>query len=111
MRVILCGFLFEPKVVTEGGREVNAKAEMRSAVKFGEFIESDLSKSLEFLKIAVNDRCAGNVTAAKRGELSAHRAYHEALYLFRVLRPHLSQAGVGRLVIRIREIENAMQED
>ena len=82
----------------------------KGAVDFGEFVENELRKSLDFLGIAVNDRSAGNVAAADGEELSAHRAYHEALYLFRVLRPRISHAGVRRLAIRIRETKSAMQE-
>jgi hypothetical protein len=98
------------KVGTEGGRTVNAKGETRRALNLGEFIENELSKSFGFLRLALNDRSAGDVTSAERGELSAQRAYHEALYLFKVLRPHISQAGARRLAIRIREVESAMQE-
>ena len=89
---------------------MKAKGGARSAVDFAEFVENELSKSLDFLGIAVNDRSAGNVAAANSEELSAHRAYHEALYLLRVLRPRISHAEVRRLAIRIREIKIAMQE-
>jgi hypothetical protein len=79
------------------------------SVDFGQFVENELSKSLNFLRVAVDDRSAGNVTAARREELAAHRAYHEALYLFTLLRSRISGARTRRVAIRIREIERAMQ--
>jgi hypothetical protein len=88
---------------------VNANSGTRSAVDPGEFVESELIRTLGFLSLAVNDRRAGNMAAGNRKELSAHRAYQEALYLFRVLRPDICQTGARRLAIRIREIGNAMR--
>ena len=58
--------------------------------------------------VGVNDWSAGNVAAANREELSAHRAYQEARYLFRVLRDPICQTGARRLAIRIKKFGNAM---
>lgn len=99
----------EFRVVTQGGREVNTNVETKGAIDFAEFVENELSKGLDFLSIAVDDGSAGNVTATRREELAAHRAYHEALYLFTVLRSRISQARARRLAIRILEFERAMQ--
>jgi hypothetical protein len=74
-----------------------------------EFVDIGLNTTLAFLVVARKDRCAGNVMAASREELGAHRAYQEALHLFRVLRPRICQTGVRRLAIRIKEIGNAMR--
>jgi hypothetical protein len=87
---------------------VNVRTVTGSAIDFGEFVESELGKSQDFLSIAVTARSAGNVAAANRAELSALRAYEEALYLFSVLRRHISQAGARRLAIRIKKIGKAM---
>jgi hypothetical protein len=78
-------------------------------VNLEEFVDIGLSKTLTFLVVARKDRRAGNVTAASREELGAHRAYQEALHLFRVLRPHICQTGARRLAIRIKEIGNSMR--
>jgi hypothetical protein len=78
-------------------------------VDFGQFIENAVSKSLDFLRVAVNDRSAGDLTAARREELAAHRAYQEALYLSTLLRSRISDARARRVAVRIREIEIAMQ--
>jgi hypothetical protein len=81
---------------------------MRSAVDLEELVNIELSRSRGFLTIAMNDRSAGNVASAGRAELSAHRAYQQALHLFRVLRRHICQTGARRLALRIKEIDNAM---
>jgi hypothetical protein len=80
-----------------------------NAVNLEEFVDIGLSTTLAFLVVVRNDRRAGNVTAASREELGAHRAYQEALHLFRVLRPHICQTGARRLAIRIKAIGNAMR--
>ncbi|HEV2380934.1 MAG TPA: hypothetical protein VG206_14230 [Terriglobia bacterium] len=95
-------------VVTQGGREVRTKGETRRVIDFAEFVETELSKSLGFLSIALNDRSAGDVTAAKRDELAAYRAFHDAVYLFTVLRSRISEARARRLAVRIREFERAV---
>jgi hypothetical protein len=87
---------------------VDVNGEVTNPVDLEEFVKIELRRSLGFLIAAMNDRSAGNVAAANHEELSAHRAYQEALYLFRVLRSHLCQAGARRLSIRIKEIGNAM---
>lgn len=87
---------------------MNVKGGTRSAVDLGEFVENELNRSLGFLSVAVKNECAGNVAAANREELCAHRAYHEALYLFRVLRRHICRTGAQRLAIRIKKVGNAM---
>ena len=79
-----------------------------NAVSLEEFVDSELSTTLTFLVSAREDRHSGNVTAANRSELSAHRAYQGALYLFRVLRPSICQTGARRLALKIKEIGNAM---
>ena len=80
------------------------------AANLEEFIDIQLRAALTFLVAARDDRSAGNVAAANREELSAHRAYQEALHLFRVLRRRICQAGMQRLALRIEEIGNAMHE-
>ena len=87
---------------------MNVRGGTRSAADLGEFVENELNRSLGFLSVAVNDRTAGNVAAANREELSAHRAYQEALHLFRVLRHHICRTGARRLAIRITKIGDAM---
>lgn len=87
---------------------MSIKGETRRAIDFAEFVENELSKSLDFLSIALNGRSAGNVTAARRDELAAYRAFHDAVYLFAVLRSRISEARARRLAIRIGEIERAM---
>jgi len=79
-----------------------------NATNLEEFVDLQLSAALTSQLAAMNDRSAGNVAAANRGELDAHRAYQEALHLFRVLRSHMCPAGARRLSIRIEEIGNAM---
>ena len=79
-------------------------------VKLEKFVDIELSTALTFLVVARDDRCSGNVTAANHGELSAHRAYQEALYLFRVLRPQICRSGARRLAIRIKKIGIAMHQ-
>ncbi len=59
------------------------------------FAEIELSRSLRFLIVAVN--------ATDRGELGEHRAYQEALHLFRVLRPPICRTAARRLAIRIKK--------
>ena len=81
-----------------------------NGVNLEEFVDIELSTALSFLVEARDDRHRGNVAAVNHGELSAHRAYQEALYLFRVLRPRICQTGVRRLAIRIKKIGNAMHE-
>ena len=73
-----------------------------------EFVEIELSRSLRFLIVAMNDRSAGNVAAASRQELSAYRAYHEALHLFGVLRHHICRTAARRLAVRIEKIGNRL---
>ena len=80
-----------------------------NAVNLEEFVDIGLNTTLTFLVVARKDRRAGNVTAASREELGAHRAYQEALHLFRVLRSRMCQTGARRLAIRIKEIGNAMR--
>jgi hypothetical protein len=96
---------------TQGGREVSTKGETRRAIDFAEFVETELSKSFAFLSIALNGRSAGKVTAARRDELAAYRAFHDAVYLFAVLRSRISEARARRLAVRMREIERAMHGD
>jgi hypothetical protein len=79
-----------------------------NTVDVEELVKIELSRSLGFLTVSMNDRSAGNIAAANREELSAHRAYQEALHLYRVLRSHLCQAGARRLALRIKKIDNAM---
>ena len=80
-------------------------------VKLEKFVDIELSTALTFLVLARDDCCSGNVTAANHGELSAHRAYQEALYLFRVLRrPQICRSGARRLAIRIKKIGIAMHQ-
>ena len=79
-----------------------------SAVDLEEFVDIQLRATMTFLAAASDDRSAGNGAAANREELSAHRAYQEALHLFRVLSRQIRQAGIRRLAIRIKEICNAM---
>jgi hypothetical protein len=79
-------------------------------VNLAEFIDIELSTVLTFLDDARDDRCTGNLTTANHAELSAHRAYEEALHLFRVLRPHICQTGARRLAIRLKKIGNAIHE-
>ena len=73
-----------------------------------EFVEIELSRSLRFLIVAMNDRSAGNVAAANREELRAYRAYQEALHLFWTLRNHICRTGARRLAIRIRKTEKEL---
>lgn len=80
----------------------------RNGVCVEEFVDVQLSATLAFLVAARDDRSTGNVVAANRAELAAHRAYQEALHLFRVLRRNISQAGMQRLIIRIKEVGDAM---
>ena len=80
-----------------------------NAVNLEEFVDIGLNTTLTLPVVARKDRRAGKVTAANREELGAHRAYQEALHLFRVLRSHICQTGARRLAIRIREIGNAMR--
>jgi hypothetical protein len=87
---------------------VGVNGGMRNALGLEELVKIELSRSLGFLTVAMNDRSAGNVAAASREELSAHRAYQEALHLFSVLRHHMCQTGARRLAVRIKEIDNAM---
>lgn len=82
---------------------MNVNGEMGNALPMEEFVEIELSRSLRFLVVARNDRSAGNVAAANREELSAHRAYQEALHLFWVLRHHIRRTAARRLAIRIRK--------
>jgi hypothetical protein len=89
---------------------VNVDSGTRNAASWEQFVDIELSRSLSFLTVAMNHRAAGNVAAANREELSAHRAYQEALHLFRVLRRHMRQTGARRLALRIKEIDNAMHE-
>jgi hypothetical protein len=79
-----------------------------NAVNLEELVDMGLNTTLTFLVVAREDRCTGNVRAASRGELGAHRAYQEALHLFRVLRTRICQTGARRLAVRIRDIGNAM---
>jgi hypothetical protein len=79
-----------------------------NAANLEEFVDIGLSTTLTFLVVARKDRRAGNVTAANREELRAHRAYQEALHLFRVVHPHICQTGARRLAIRIKEIGTAL---
>ena len=85
---------------------VNGGAE--NAASWEEFVDIELSRSLGFLTVAMNDRSAGKVAAAGREELIAHRAYQEALHLFRVLRHQMCRTGARRLALRIKEIDLAM---
>jgi len=87
---------------------VNVNGGTQNAASWEEFVDIELSRSLGFLIVAMNDRSAGKVAAANREELSAHRAYQEALHRFRVLRHHMCQTGARRLALRIKEIDNAM---
>ena len=89
---------------------MNTNGGKGNAAGLEEFIEIELSRSLGCLILAMNDRLTGKVAAANRGELSAHRAYQEALHLFRVLRDHIGQSGARRLAIRIKKIGKAMQK-
>jgi len=57
-----------------------------NALPMEEVVEIELSRSLGFLIAAMN--------ASDREELGAHRAYQEALHLFRALRP--PSAGLRR---------------
>ena len=75
-----------------------------NALQLEQFVDIELSTALAFLVVAKDKRCTGNVTAADHGELNAHRAYQEALYLFKVLRPHICRSGARRLAIRIKKI-------
>ncbi|HEX5413907.1 MAG TPA: hypothetical protein VFZ27_18845 [Terriglobia bacterium] len=88
---------------------MNVNAGTAIAENLEEFVDIQLRATLTFLVAARDDRSAGNVAAASREELSAHRAYQEALYLFRILRPHICQSGMQRLTLRIEEIDNAMR--
>jgi hypothetical protein len=90
-------------------RKVKVSSRTMNAVNLEKFVDIELSTTLTFLVVARKDRRAGNVTAANREELGAHRAYQEALHLFRVLRSRICQTGARRLAIRIREIGNAMR--
>jgi len=90
---------------------VNANGKTANVLHLEQFVEIELSRSLDFLTVATSDRSAGNVVAANRGELSAHRAFEEAQRLFRVLRGHICQIGARRLAIRIKKIGNALHEE
>jgi hypothetical protein len=81
---------------------VNVSHGTENAVRMEELVEIELSRSLGFLIVAVNDRTAGNVAAASRQELSAYRAHQEALHLFRVLRHFICRTAARRLAIRIK---------
>jgi len=87
---------------------VNVDGGTQNAASWEQFVDIELSRSSGFLTVAMNDRASGKVAAASREELSAHRAYQEALHLFRVLRRHMRQTGARRLALRIKEIDNAM---
>jgi len=87
---------------------VNVNGETANAVPMEEFVEIELSQSLRFLIVAMHDRSAGNVAAANREELRAHRAYQEALHLFWVLRHHICRTAARRLAIRIRKTEREL---
>ena len=89
---------------------MNANGSTLNSVDLEELVEIELSTTLTFLVVARDDRSAGKVAAASREELSAHRAYQEALNLFRVLRHYICPSGARRLAIRMREIDNAMRE-
>jgi hypothetical protein len=93
---------------TPGGRKVKVSNGTDNTVTLEKFVDIGLSATLTFVAAARDDRCAGNGTAASRQELGAHRAYQEALYLFRVLRPHICQTGARRLATRIKKIGKAM---
>jgi hypothetical protein len=93
---------------TSRSRNVRVSNGTGNTVTLEKFVDIGLSATLTFLVAARDDRRAGNVAAANRQELGAHRAYQEALYLFRVLRPHVCQAGARRLAIRIKKIGKAM---
>jgi len=73
-------------------------------------VEIELSRSLRFLIVAVNDRSAGNVAAASREELSAYRAYQEAVHLFRVLRHYICRTAARRLAIRIKKTGKSLTQ-
>jgi hypothetical protein len=90
---------------------VNVNGGKGNAADLEEFIEIELSTTLGCLILAMNDRLTGKVAAANRGELCAHRAYQEALHLFRVLRDQIGQTRARRLAIRIKKIGKAMQKD
>ncbi len=79
-----------------------------NAADLEEFVDIQLNATLALQVAAEDDRSAGNVAVANREELSAHRAYQEAVHLFRVLRSHIGRAGARRLSIRIEEIGDAM---
>jgi hypothetical protein len=87
---------------------VNVNGGAQNAASWEELVDSELSRSLAFLIVATNYRSAGNVTSANREELSAHRAYQEALYLFKVLRHLMRKTAARRLALRIKEIGNAI---
>ena len=69
-----------------------------------ELVDIELSKTLTYLVVASNGRRTGDVAVAIREELSAHRAYQEALHLFRVLRDQIGQAGARRLALRVKKM-------
>jgi len=87
---------------------VNVNGEGGNAELMEEFVAIELRRSLRFLIVAMSDRSAGHLAAASRQELSAHRAYHEALHLYRVLRHHICRTAARRLAIRIRKTGNRL---
>jgi hypothetical protein len=106
---IVCELLSEP-ICASRRKKVNVNGGKGNAADLEEFIEIELSRTLGCLILAMNDRLTGKVAAANRGELGAHRAYQEALRLFRVLRHHIGQTAARRLAVRIKKIDSAMQE-
>ena len=91
-------------------KELKASSGPVSDVNLEQFVDIELSTALTFLVVARDNRCTGNATGANNGELKAHRAYQEALYLFRVLRPNICRSGARRLASRIKKIGNAIHE-
>ncbi len=71
---------------------MNVNGGTRNAVPIDESVESELSRSVRFLIAAMN--------ATDRDKLGEHRAYQEALHLFRVCVPSSCVTVERRIAIR-----------
>lgn len=87
---------------------MKASSSAENAACLEKLVDFELSKTLTSLAVAQDDLCAGYAAAANHKELSAHRAFDEALRLFKVLRHHMRGVEARRLAVRIKAIGRSL---